>query len=145
VSAQPAERLPVDPAEHPIVLFDGVCNLCNGTVRFLIARDSAGRLRFASLQSELGRAVQRRHGVDPDALDTFMLLDGTGLHVGSEAMLRLFAGLPAPWRWLGALHLLPRPLRDAVYGVVVRNRYRWFGRRDECLVPTPELRARFLG
>jgi predicted DCC family thiol-disulfide oxidoreductase YuxK len=136
---------PPDPALHPIVLFDGVCNLCNGTVRFLIERDPGARLRFASLQSEFGRALQARYGLDPDALDTFVMVDGAGVHVRSDAMLRLLAGLSAPWRWLAWMRLLPRPLRDALYGVVARNRYRWFGRRDDCLVPTPELRARFLG
>jgi predicted DCC family thiol-disulfide oxidoreductase YuxK len=139
------QALPVDPARHPIVLFDGVCNLCNGTVRFLIERDPRARLRFASLQSGFGRALQERHGLDPDALDTFVVVDGEGVHLRSDAILRLLAGLPAPWRGLAWLRLLPRPLRDALYGVVVRNRYRWFGRRDECLLPTPELRARFLG
>jgi predicted DCC family thiol-disulfide oxidoreductase YuxK len=137
--------LPVDPAEHPILLFDGVCNLCEGLVRFAIEHDRTGRFRFAPLQSELGRALLVRHGYDPDAIDAVVLVDGAGATDRSTAALRLARDLGAPWRWLApALLLVPRGLRDAVYDWVARNRYRWFGRRSECLVPTPELRARFL-
>ena len=137
--------VPVDPREHPILLFDGVCNLCAGAVRFAITRDRDARLRFTPLQSPVGQELLRRHGCEPDALDTVVLIDAAGAHVRSTAALRLLGQLPAPWRWLGPpLLLLPRRLRDAVYDFVARHRYRWFGRRDACLVPTPELRARFL-
>ena len=137
--------VPVDPREHPILLFDGVCNLCAGAVRFAITRDRDARLRFTPLQSPVGQELLRRHDCEPDALDTVVLIDAAGAHVRSTAALRLLAHLPAPWRWLGPpLLLLPRRLRDAVYDFVARHRYRWFGRRDACLVPTPELRARFL-
>jgi len=143
--AAPGPSLPVDPREHPIVLFDGVCHLCEGAVRFAIRRDPGARLRFAPLQSPLGRALLARHGLDPDALDAVVLVDGDGAHQRSTAALRIAAGLRAPWRWLAPpLLLVPRGLRDAVYGWVARRRHRWFGRRAECLVPTPELRARFL-
>jgi predicted DCC family thiol-disulfide oxidoreductase YuxK len=143
--AAPLPALPVDPREHPIVLFDGVCNLCEGTVRFAIERDPAARFRFAPLQSSLGRALLAHHGLDPDALDAVVLVDGDGAHERSTAALRIAAGLRAPWRWLAPILLwIPRALRDAVYGGVARHRYAWFGRRDECLVPTPEIRARFL-
>jgi predicted DCC family thiol-disulfide oxidoreductase YuxK len=144
VSAAPAPALPVDPAEHPIVLFDGVCNLCNGVVRFVIDRDPRARFRFASLQSELGRGLLRHHGLDPEALDAVMLVDGEGAHVRSTAALRIARGLRAPWPWLAPLALVPRVLRDAVYDFVARHRYRWFGKRDACALPTPEQRARFL-
>ena len=145
VSPAPEPALRVDPREHPIVLFDGVCNLCAGVVRFAIARDPAARLRFAPLQSELGRSLLRRHGFDPEALGTVILVDGDGAHDRSTAALRLATHLRAPWRWLGGpLLVLPRGFRDAVYDFVARHRYRWFGRREECLVPTPELRSRFL-
>ncbi len=137
--------VPVDPREHPILLFDGVCNLCAGAVRFAITRDRDARLRFTPLQSPVGQDLLRRHGYEPDALDTVVLIDAAGAHVRSTAALRLLGQLPAPWRWLGPpLLLLPRRLRDVVYDFVARHRYRWFGRRDACLVPTPELRARFL-
>lgn len=139
------EALPVDPREHPIVLFDGVCSLCAGVVRFAIARDPEARFRFAPLQSPLARALLDRHGCDPGALDTVVLVDGDGAHVRSSAALHLLAGLRTPWRRLaGPLLWLPRPLRDAVYRWIARHRYRWFGRRDQCLVPAPEIRSRFL-
>lgn len=138
-------NVPVDPSEHPILLFDGVCNLCAGAVRFAITRDREARLRFASLQSPEGQELLRRHGYEPGTLETVVLIDAAGAHDRSTAALRLLRQLPAPWRWLGpTLLVLPRPLRDAVYGFVARHRYGWFGRRDACLVPTPELRARFL-
>lgn len=141
----PAPALPRNLREHPIVLFDGVCHLCAGVVRFAIARDPAARFRFAPLQSPLGRALLARHGYDPDAIDAVVLVDGDGAHDRSTAALRIAAGLRAPWRWLAPpLLLVPRPLRDAVYGWVARHRYRWFGRSDDCLVPTPEIRSRFL-
>lgn len=141
----PDAPLPVDPREHPIVLFDGVCPLCEGVVRFAIARDPVARFRFAPLQSPLARALLVRHGHDPDAIDAVVLVDGDGAHDRSSAALRLAAGLRGPWRWLAApLRLVPRRLRDAVYDRIARRRHRWFGRRDGCLVPTPELRARFL-
>lgn len=143
--AAPPPAPPVDPRAHPIVLFDGVCNLCEGLVRWLIPRDPHARLRFAALQSPVGRALLARHGRDPDALDSVVLIDGEGAHVRSEAALRIAAVLGGPWRWLAAaLRVVPRPLRDAGYDWIARHRYRWFGQRAECLAPTPELRARFL-
>jgi predicted DCC family thiol-disulfide oxidoreductase YuxK len=141
----PPEGLPVDPREHPIVLFDGACPLCAGVVRFAIARDPAARFRFASLQSPLGRLLLARHGRDPDAIDAVVLVDGDGAHDRSTAALRLLAGLRTPWcRLAGPLRALPRPLRDAVYGWIARHRGRWFGHSEGCLVPTPEIRSRLL-
>ena len=140
-AAAPAPLL--DPA-HPVVLFDGVCNLCNGAVRFVIARDPAARFRFAPLQSDVGRALLLHHRLDPAALETFVLIDGEGAHERSTAVLRLLRGLGTPWRWLWPLVAVPRPLRDGLYGILARNRYRWFGRRAQCMIPNPELLARFL-
>ena len=130
--------------EAPIVLFDGVCNLCNGTVNFILDHDPAGRFRFAALQSEAGRALLVRHGLAADALESLVLVEGERAWVRSDAALRIAAGLGAPWRWLAVLRVVPRGIRDRLYDAVARNRYRWFGRRDECRVPTPDLRARFL-
>lgn len=127
----------------PVVLFDGVCNLCNGTINFLIDRDPRARLRFAALQSEAGRALlaDLEH---PSNLDTFLLVEGSRLSERSSAALRVVRYLPWYWQPLRALWLVPKPLRDAVYRWVARNRYRWFGTREACRVPTPALRARFL-
>ena len=124
----------------PIVLFDGVCNLCNGAVRFILARDPRARFRFASLQSE---AARRLLGGDPPA-ETIVLIEAGKTHTRSTAALRIARLLRFPWPlWYGWI-VVPRPLRDGVYDWVARHRYRWFGRRDTCMVPTPELRDRFL-
>jgi predicted DCC family thiol-disulfide oxidoreductase YuxK len=131
-------------SEAPIVFFDGVCNLCNGAVNFLIDRDRAGRLRFAPLQ---GRTFEAVRLANPwlGEVDSLVLADAAGVHVRSAAALGLLRYLGGPWRLLGGLgRLIPRPLRDWLYDRVARGRYRWFGRRDACRLPTPELRARFL-
>ena len=129
---------------HPVVLFDGVCNMCNGIVRFLLARDRARRLRFASIQSEAGRVLLARHGLDAVAADTFVLIEGGRASVRSDAALAVARHLPAPWRWGVVLRVLPRPWRDAAYDYIARHRYGWFGKRDTCMIPTPDVRERFL-
>jgi predicted DCC family thiol-disulfide oxidoreductase YuxK len=129
-----------------IVLFDGVCNLCNAFVTFLIDRDRGDALRFASLQSPFARDLLQRLGraVPSGDPDSVVVVDGTEVRERSDAALHIVRHLPAPWRWLGALRVVPRPLRDAVYRFVARHRYAVFGRTAQCRVPTPELRRRFL-
>ncbi|WP_426753546.1 thiol-disulfide oxidoreductase DCC family protein [Myxococcus sp. Y35] len=128
-----------------MVLFDGVCNLCNGTVLFLIDRDPEARLRFAALQSQRAAALLAPYGVVPkEEPDSFLLLEDGKLYERSTAALRVARKLSGPWKWLYVFIVIPRPLRDFVYRVVARNRYRWFGREAQCRIPTPELRARFL-
>ena len=127
-----------------IVLFDGVCNLCNGVVRFVIARDPAGRFRFAPLQAETAQPLIRAAGGLHGASDSIVLIEGDRLYTRSSAALRIARHLSFAWPLLYVLMAVPRPLRDWGYDVVARRRYRWFGRRDACMVPTPELRARFL-
>ena len=130
--------------EPPVLLFDGVCNFCNGAVRFVVPRDRAGRMRFAALQSETGREFQQRFGLDPDDLDTVVLVEGDRFHAKSDAVLRVARHLSGAWPLLAALLVIPRPLRDWAYDRFAENRYRWFGRSEACLVPTPEVRERFL-
>ena len=130
-----------------VILFDGVCSLCSGVVRFVIERDRAGRFRFAPLQGEAARRICAEHGIAvPDAgdPDSIVVIDGGRALERSDAALAIAAGLPFPWSALRALRIVPRPLRDWTYRIVARNRYRWFGRRDACLVPTTEIRGRFL-
>ena len=131
-----------------LILFDGVCNLCNGFVQFVIEHDPAGRFRFAALQSVAGQAVLAAHGLDANAVATepdsvLLELDGQ-LYSHSDAVLRIARELGGPWRLLLAGYVLPRAWRDAAYRLVARNRYRWFGRQESCWLPTPKLRARFL-
>jgi predicted DCC family thiol-disulfide oxidoreductase YuxK len=127
-----------------VVLFDGMCNLCNGFVRFVIARDPAGRFQFAPLQSEIaGRLIRQAGGTGP-ATESIVLIDAEGMHTRSSAALRIARRLAFPWPIAFALAAIPRPVRDWAYDAVAARRYRWFGRREVCMRPTPELRARFL-
>jgi len=129
---------------RPVILFDGVCNLCNGLVQFVIARDRAGRFQFAALQSDSARRLLS--GIDRSTVlpDSVVLVDGGRVYTRSSAALRIARGLPFPWSLARVLNFVPRPLRDKAYDFVARNRYRWFGRKSVCMVPTPERRARFL-
>ena len=131
-------------SEGPILVYDGVCHLCQGLVRFVIERDPEGRVRFAHRQSAAARERLAAFGLAPEAFDAVALIEEGRLAVASDAALRLFGHLRGAWPWLQVFLLVPRPLRDVVYRWIARNRYRWFGRDDTCLAPTPELRGRFL-
>jgi predicted DCC family thiol-disulfide oxidoreductase YuxK len=129
---------------HPLLLFDGVCNLCNGSVQFIIRRDPAARFRFASLQSEVGQRYLDELRIDRQAIDSMILVEGGRWSKESEAALRIANLLGGPWKAAVIFRLIPRALRDRVYRLIARNRYRWFGKQESCWLPTPELRARFL-
>ena len=135
--------------EPPLILFDGVCNLCNGAVLFVIDRDPRARFRFAALQEAEARRRLAAFGPDAarlgESLSSMLLLEDGRLYARSTAALRIARRLAWPWPLLAVLLVVPTVLRDAVYGVVARNRYRWFGREEACRLPTPALRARFLG
>jgi len=134
----------VEPNKTLLILFDGVCNLCNGFVKFLIKRDPAGKFRFASLQSDFGRSQLIRFNLNPDLLHSVIVIEGDNVLQRSDAALRIVTQLGGPWKILNALKIFPRFLRDALYNVVARNRYKVFGKRDSCMIPTPELKARFI-
>jgi predicted DCC family thiol-disulfide oxidoreductase YuxK len=127
-----------------IVLFDGVCNLCNGTVDFVIERDPRAYFRFAAIQSEPAQPLLRQCRLPSRFLDNIVLVEDGSCYAGSTAALRIVRHLRAPWPLLYTLVVVPRPLRDAVYFWIARNRYRWFGRRDSCRMPDPEVASRFL-
>ena len=131
-------------ATHPTLLFDGVCNLCSGSVQFILKRDPKGAFRFASLQSEVGRKLMTEHGLDPEALSSVVLIENGRAYQESSAALRIARHMAGAWKLLRVLAVIPRPLRDAIYRLIARNRYRWFGKSESCWLPTPELRARFL-
>jgi predicted DCC family thiol-disulfide oxidoreductase YuxK len=128
----------------PVVLFDGVCNLCSFWVRFAIARDPAARLRFAPVQSDLGQDFLRRRKMPTDVFESFYLIEDGQVYEKSTAFLRMVRHLRRPWPLLRAARILPQPLRDWLYDRIARNRYRLFGRRDSCLMPSPEIASRFL-
>ncbi len=130
--------------ERPTILFDGVCNLCNRSVRFVLARDLGENFAFAPLQSAKGRELLTRVGLAQDARTSIVLIEGERSFEKSDAVLRILAGLSGPWPALALLRVVPHRLRDAVYDWIAANRYRWFGQRAECMLPTPEQRRRFL-
>ena len=129
---------------HPIVVFDGDCVLCSANARFILRRDRRRRFRLATMQGQAGAALMARFGIDPLDPETFILVEGERVRRNSDAALAIAEGLGWPWRALGVLRIVSRPVRDAVYGLVARNRYRWFGRRERCFVPTAEQANRIL-
>ena len=132
-----------DATEHPLILFDGDCNLCNGAVQFVLKRDPTGTFHFASLQSDAGRAALAPLLAGRNLPDSIVLLRGNKLHTKSTAALAIARGLRWPWPLLAVFWLVPYPLRNLVYDWIARNRIRWFGKREECWIPRPEWRARF--
>ncbi len=129
-------------AEYPVILFDGVCNLCNAAVTFIIDRDPHAVFHFAPLQSRLGQRLTNQCQLGGE--ETIILVEGRRCTVRSTAALRIARRLSGAWPLLSVFLVVPAPLRDAAYRLVARNRYRWFGRRDACRLPTPDLRRRFL-
>jgi predicted DCC family thiol-disulfide oxidoreductase YuxK len=128
----------------PILLFDGHCNLCNAWVNFIVKRDSSSTIRFASLQSPAGRRMLEEHKIDSNYIDSLVLFEEDKVSVSSTAALRILSYLDGWERHMIFLSVVPRPLRDIVYRFVAKNRYRWFGRREQCMVPTVKLSKRFL-
>ena len=133
-----------DQAARPTAIFDGVCNLCNSAVDWIVRHDPEARIVFAASQSAAGRALLDRFGATTSATDTFMLVDGGRLYSRSTAALRVARIVGFPWSLAAIFLVVPRPLRDLVYDFVARNRYRWFGKKETCRLPSPEERARFL-
>jgi predicted DCC family thiol-disulfide oxidoreductase YuxK len=127
---------------HPVLLFDGVCNLCNGTVDFIIRKDRDKQFRFISLQSEAGIAVLQRFPV-PEGLDSVVLLHKGKVYTESDAAIKVARLLPLPWKMAVLFKIIPRPLRNSIYRIIARNRYRWFGKKESCRLPSPEERAYF--
>lgn len=138
----------MDPARQPVlkprILFDGVCNLCASSVRFVIARDPKAHFLFAALQSPAGQRELARVAPGRTWPDSLVLIDGDRAFTESSAALRIARRLRFPWPLLAVFLLVPAFLRDPVYRFVARRRYRWFGKQETCMVPTPALRARFL-
>lgn len=134
----------MDTSEHPVLLFDGVCNFCNASVQWVLQHDRQGVFHFASLQSEAGRALLKKHDLDPQHFDSVVVVDGPRCLLRSDAAFEILRRIGGPWRALTVLQLLPRSLRDAVYDWIARNRYRWWGKREACMIPRPEWKERFL-
>ena len=127
-----------------LVIFDGVCNLCTHSVHFILEHEKEPLFQFAPVQSATGSRLMRELGLDPDDAETFVFIADGRAFLRSDAAIRIAPHLRGAWRWLGAVKIVPRPLRDWLYDLVARNRYRWFGRTDTCMVPTKDIRARFI-
>lgn len=136
--------LPIMHSSYPIILFDGVCNFCNDSINTLIKLDKKGVFKFAPIQSEIGqRYLKALNYSDPDISTVVLICDGR-LYTKSDAALQTFKHLGSWWRFLRVFTIVPKPIRNAVYDFIAKNRYKWFGKKEECMIPTPEIRARFL-
>ncbi|ANH04908.1 thiol-disulfide oxidoreductase DCC family protein [Shinella sp. HZN7] len=125
-------------AAGPIIVFDAECILCSANAQFVLRHDHARRFRLASMQNAVGAALYRRFGIDPADPESMIVVDGDRLLKDSDAVLAIYAGLGWPWKALSALRLIPRFLRDPAYRWLARNRYRLFGRRAACWIPSPQ-------
>ena len=128
---------------QPVILFDGVCNLCSGSVQFILKRDKEKKFLFASLQSVYGQNLLEQFNLPTDTFNSFVLFQDGKIFTRSTAALKMFQQLKG-WRWVKIFLAVPKFIRDGVYNLIAKNRYKWFGKKEECWVPTPELKARFL-
>ncbi|HEY8688829.1 MAG TPA: thiol-disulfide oxidoreductase DCC family protein [Chitinophagaceae bacterium] len=130
--------------DQPIVLFDGVCNLCNSAVQFIIRHDNKNIFMFTSLQSNAGQKLLAQYNFPPDELNSFILIKNNKAYTRSSGALKVVKKLKGLWPLLYGFIIIPKFIRDEVYNWVGKNRYKWFGKQDACMIPTPELKARFL-
>jgi len=137
-------ELSVPEVQNPVILFDGVCNLCNGSVQFIINRDPSSIFRFAPLQSETGKKLISRFDLSNRKLDSIILIENNNYYLKSTAALKIVQSLGSLWPLLSLLRLVPRPIRDYIYDIVARNRYNWYGKRVECMIPGADIKSRFL-
>ena len=128
----------------PIILFDGVCNLCNGAVNFVIKKDKTSQIKFAALQSVRGHELLKQYGLSATSLSTFIFIEGGNAYTQSTAALRVSRYLGGLWHMFYGFIIVPKFIRDGIYNWIAKNRYKWFGRMDQCMIPTPELKQRFL-
>jgi predicted DCC family thiol-disulfide oxidoreductase YuxK len=126
-----------------IILFDGICNLCNKSVQFIIKRDSTGYFKFASLQSETGKQLLMQYGISQQ-IDSIIVIENKRVYFKSSAALQICRKLDGFWKYLTILRILPPIFRDFLYDKVASNRYHWFGKRDSCMLPTTEMKKQFL-
>lgn len=126
-----------------IVLFDGECNFCDNSVQFIIKRDPTGHFKFASIQSDIGKKMLNQFNV-PEDMNSFILIDNNKCYYKSSAALQICRNLKGLWKTPYFLLIVPSPIRDFFYGIIANNRYKWFGKKDSCMLPSPEIRKRFL-
>lgn len=127
-----------------IVLFDGICKLCNRSVQFIIEHDKAAKIKFATLQSKYGQTFLKKHHMPVNDFDTFIFLQGENYYIKSAAWVEIMKLLPPPWSWLQYSKVLPTSMRDFFYDIIGSHRYRWFGKKDKCMVPDDSIKSRFI-
>lgn len=137
--------VPSFPDDRPLIIFDGICALCSGFVRFVLRHDSKTGFRFAPAQSDLGAALYRHYGLATDNWESNLLIADGRLHLRSEAAIEIVSRFGGAWSLVRSLRVIPRSWRDRLYDIVAGNRYRWFGQHDYCAIPDPDLADRFLG
>jgi predicted DCC family thiol-disulfide oxidoreductase YuxK len=130
--------------DHPVILFDGVCNFCNGAVNFTIKRDKQKKIRFAALQSSAGRQLIQQYGLPADDMRSFLFIENGKVYSRSTAALKVCRYLKGLWPLCYGLIIVPAFIRNGIYDWIAKNRYKWFGEKDECMIPTPEIKGRFL-
>ncbi len=130
--------------ENPIILFDGVCNFCNGAINFIIKRDKKRIFRYAALQSEAGQQLLKQYNLSPTELDSFVLIYNGKSFKKTSAALNVASILGGVWKLTGVFRIFPAGVRDLAYNLIANNRYRWFGKKESCMIPTPEVRSLFL-
>ena len=132
------------PTDKPIVLFDGVCNLCNGFVQQMIKLDPQGQFRYTAIQSPAGQQIMESQGLSTSNITTVVLYDQGKVYTHSDVALEIARRLGFPWNLAYGFIILPKGFRNVIYDWIARNRYRWFGQKESCMIPTPELKSRFL-
>ena len=130
--------------ENAVILFDGVCNFCNGAINFVLKQDKKAVFRFAPLQSEAGQKLLKQYNLSTAEFDSFVLIDNGKVYKKSAASLQVMNKLPWYWKEVQLLRIIPVAFRDAIYDFIARNRYKWFGKKEQCMIPTPEMKKRFL-
>lgn len=130
--------------QNPIILFDGVCNYCNSVVNFVIRQDKKNIFRFSPLQSPMAQRLLEQYGLPASRPDSMLLIDSGRIYHHSSAVLRLYQRLPWYWKWTQLFWIIPKFIRDAVYDFIARNRYKWFGKKEECMVPGDDVKERFI-
>ncbi len=130
--------------ESPVILFDGVCNFCNSAVNFVIKRDKKKQIKFAPLQSEAGKKLMEQYSLPADDMQSFVFIENGKAYTRSTAALRVCRYLSALWPLCYGTIIVPKFIRDAIYNWIARNRYKWFGVRQQCMMPTADIKARFL-
>ena len=130
--------------DNPIILFDGVCNFCNAGVNFIIRQDKKNIFRFAALQSKTGQQLAEQYHLQKKNFDSFILVDEGKVYNRSAAGFKVYGKLPWYWKWTQIFWIVPRFITDAAYDFIAKNRYKWFGKKEQCMIPTPDVHNRFL-